>query len=708
MANPNTPIHPQENRSFYGRQTELAWLAERLSHNEPVLIVYGSRYIGKSALLRQFVTHPPYGYLGIYLDGAQTDDMPVAELLIGIANQFGDLIQEKSGVMPERPSRDDFAQDPLSAWHTYLNTIARTLDGRKIVLAVDHAHRAAPQILETLFKAGLTTILAVDHPVQFTSQGHPLPPAIRLGPLDNQAAEALVKELIVAQASVDPWIVRRIIQITSGHPHYIRQFCDHLVVCCTLRPQINPTDVEEALATFLDTPIPEFEATWNALSPLQKALLATFSALRGQGGISTQYDLEKACTRRGKSIPLEQIVDTLNTLAQSQILEKLGTNSYRFQLELFRLWLRAHYSPDELLHRRFKVSPAQGTLVARLSERWPLWTSIGAILIVMVIVALQPAWWNFRQQTPAPTATRTTAPVLVSTPDTPTTIAATTTPVPMPTATLAGYDLLIMSRAKTDKFWQIYALNSNTGQRLRLTETDSNERTPKWSPDGRRILFTSERDGNREVYIMNADGSETINLTQHPSHDWQPAWSPDGTRIVFSSYRDENWEIYLFNADGSGLVRLTEHPESDFSPTWSPDGQKILFASRRNGNADLFALDLESRKLTQLTHSKQDEYDPAWSPDGEWIAFTTLIDEQSDIFVMHADGSNPVNLTNSRYANDFQPAWTQYSEAIIFVSYTAADGDHDLFRIRRDGRELARLTDDPMDNISPCWRYTRP
>lgn len=701
MITPALDLNPQAHQTFYGRQTELAWLTDRLLHNESVLIVYGPRYIGKSALLRQFVLHPPYGYLMLDLDGAQVAKMSVSPLLFAIATQLDDAIHTKSSTAPYPPQQDAFERDPLTAWHAYLNSIDPLLDGKRVVLVLDHAHLTPPETLQTLLSLGVPVILSVEHPTQLGLK-HPLPPVIRLGPLDHGAAEALIKELVAGKSNVDPWVIQRIIQITSGHPHYIRQFCDHLLVCCSIRPQIIPTDVEEALSTMLNTPIPEFEAAWKTFSPLQQALLAALSALRGQGGISTQYDLERACAKWGKNIRPEQIGQELDALAANQILEKLGTNSYRFQLELFRLWIRAHHSPAELLRRPLKAKLTQGSIG---SDRWPLWASIGAILTVIVIIALQPAWWNRPPATLAPTATRpaTTSPTL--TPATLTTVVSTPTYASTPTIPLAGYDLLVMSRAKSETVWQLYALNSNTGQRVRLTQTESNERTPKWSPDGRRILFTSERDGNREVYIMNADGNGLVNLTQHPAHDWQPAWSPDGTQVVFSSYRDGNWEIYLINTDGSNLTRLTDHPESDFSPTWSPDGKKILFASRRSGNADLYVLDLESRKLTQLTRSKQDEYDPAWSPDGQWIAFTTLIDEESDIFVMRSDGSNPVNLTNSRYANDFQPVWTQYSEAIIFVSYTAADGDHDLFRIRRDGRELTRLTDDEMDNVSPSWRY---
>ena len=94
------------------------------------------------------------------------------------------------------------------------------------------------------------------------------------------------------------------------------------------------------------------------------------------------------------------------------------------------------------------------------------------------------------------------------------------------------------------------------------------------------LAFRSNRDGNHEIYTMNADGSGLTRLTNDPSEDDAPAWSPDAKRIAFTSDRDgsrEGSEVYVMDADGSNQTRLTNNPGFDAFPKWSPDGSKIAF-----------------------------------------------------------------------------------------------------------------------------------
>ena len=96
-----------------------------------------------------------------------------------------------------------------------------------------------------------------------------------------------------------------------------------------------------------------------------------------------------------------------------------------------------------------------------------------------------------------------------------------------------------------------------------------------------KIVFEITQNGNADIYKMDSDGNNQIRLTYHPGMDLLPTWSPNGQQIAFHSDRAGNAEVYVMDTDGSNLRNLTRHPAYDGGPHWHPNGEQIVFASSR-------------------------------------------------------------------------------------------------------------------------------
>src|SRR5256712_9672565 len=151
----------------------------------------------------------------------------------------------------------------------------------------------------------------------------------------------------------------------------------------------------------------------------------------------------------------------------------------------------------------------------------------------------------------------------------------------------------------------VYVMNVDGSAVTQLTH-DGTASPTAWSPNGKQIAFTSFRSGNSDIYVMNTDGSGVIQLTDDPATDFgdRAGWSPDGRRFVFSSTRDGgDIDIFVMNADGTGVTQLTHNDFiADDDPVWSPAGKQIAFHSTRDGgDEDIIVMNADGTGVTQLT-----------------------------------------------------------------------------------------------------------
>ena len=227
----------------------------------------------------------------------------------------------------------------------------------------------------------------------------------------------------------------------------------------------------------------------------------------------------------------------------------------------------------------------------------------------------------------------------------------------------------------------------------------------------RQIAFVSDRDGNFEIYLMNADGSSQTRLTNNPATDFQPAWSPDGKKIAFTSMA----EVYVMNADGSSPTRLTySSPDWDSASqaAWSPDGSKIALTRASSdyycdpdglcsGGYSTLVISVINADGTGI-HDLASGSGAAWSPDGTRIAFRG----DGGINVLNADGSGGRHVIAAIGGQHL--AWSPDAAKIAFdgATYTSplSAPQWDIYILNADGSGTVRLTQGSGNNYFPAWR----
>lgn len=259
----------------------------------------------------------------------------------------------------------------------------------------------------------------------------------------------------------------------------------------------------------------------------------------------------------------------------------------------------------------------------------------------------------------------------------------------------------------------VYTHVLGSGDYTRVTSDSGSAYGPVWSPDGARILFDTDVDGQPEIHLLEVASGTQVNLTSFEGYDGGGDWSPDGAEIVFTSTRDALVEghagrdVWMMRADGSDLRRLTTNEMYEGAPRFSPDGSRIAFCRQLPpadeggaSNGEVFVMDRDGGNEVRVTDQPSFDCLAHWSPDGARLAFHGCAQDGCALFIAPASGGPAERIETPHPAN-----WPVWSPDGAWIAYTATVEDQtDIWLVRPDGTEGHAVTDHPGRDEVAAWR----
>jgi eukaryotic-like serine/threonine-protein kinase len=233
---------------------------------------------------------------------------------------------------------------------------------------------------------------------------------------------------------------------------------------------------------------------------------------------------------------------------------------------------------------------------------------------------------------------------------------------------------------------------------------------PRWSPDGRRLVFQNVEKTKFDVRVADLESRSLVWVTNDLFLDLQPAWHPSGRFVVFSSQRSGGLNLWSVPVDSKGrprgrLRQLTTGAGQDVGAAFSPDGRRLAFSVLRQ-NAELWRLPVDaatgrpSGAPEKVVGGTRENSRGCFSPDGALVAFSS--DRAGDMNVWVADVARRAARPVTRGpGGDYQPRFSPDGSRLAFFS--CREGQPDVYTVRLDGSELTRLTANGAVNVNPAW-----
>jgi len=225
--------------------------------------------------------------------------------------------------------------------------------------------------------------------------------------------------------------------------------------------------------------------------------------------------------------------------------------------------------------------------------------------------------------------------------------------------------------------------------------------SPRFSPDGKLLAYTSYHRGNPNLYITEMSTlKKTTAISRRKGLNMAPSWAPDSKIMAVTLSKDNNPDLYIIDNAGNELRRLTAGEGINVSPSWSPDGKSLAFVSDRSGTPQVYIMDIKTKAVKRITFLGNENTTPSWSPKGDMIAYTGLISGSRHILMIKPEGGTPIQLTQSGGQHE-SPCWSPDGRQIVFSR--KRNNQQEICAIFKNGAGLRTLFNLKGDQSSPQW-----
>jgi len=233
-----------------------------------------------------------------------------------------------------------------------------------------------------------------------------------------------------------------------------------------------------------------------------------------------------------------------------------------------------------------------------------------------------------------------------------------------------------------------------------LSSNPASDRNPVFSPDGKRVLFASDRDGNWNLFVLDLASRETTRITDWPGDERRAAWANDSRRVLLAADRQGAKELFVLDTD-TGETHAPSVPGLDvFGPDWSPGGDIFAFMGQNTRDAEpsIVLLELNHWRVRRLGPGALPRFDPR----GNTLVYFAKPGDDDDLFLWPLPDGPAVQLTSGP-GDDFTPTWSPDGQRILFVSNRDVPGQAQLTLVDRHGRGRTQVCEDPGRATEPHW-----